>query len=414
MKRLFLLVFVLCTLFCNVSFAQVINGDLNHNNALDVGDVTMVIDGYLTGEIEIIQAGGNPYMVDNSLVVGTWYNSSGESVTFNADGTTDFANSVSYEFLPTQGYILFYSAPDIPFYALRVLKATSDCLVVLPAGSSTPILYTATQPVSITLSQTSLEMHPDEYVRLTATVEPSGAGTVVWSSSDEDVATVVSGFVTAVGEGTAIIAAAVAGSTATCTVTVKSTSKYEAVDLSLSVRWATMNIGASAPEDYGDYFAWGETEPKVIYNWSTYTWCKGSSSTLTKYNTSSSHGTVDSKTVLELEDDAARANWGGDWRMPTMEEMTELIENCTWEWTTQNKVVGYKVTGPNGHSVFLPAAGYRWNDRRYGTGSSGRYWSSSLDPDYDSNACRLDFASGSTSWSHDYRYDGLSVRAVCP
>ena len=175
-----------------------------------------------------------------------------------------------------------------------------------------------------------------------------------------------------------------------------------------------MNIGASAPEDYGDYFAWGETEPKVIYNWSTYTWCKGSSSTLTKYNTSSSHGTVDSKTVLELEDDAARANWGGDWRMPTMEEMTELIENCTWEWTTQNKVVGYKVTGPNGHSVFLPAAGYRWNDRRYGTGSSGRYWSSSLDPDYDSNACRLDFASGSTSWSHDYRYDGLSVRAVCP
>ncbi|MBQ9362675.1 MAG: hypothetical protein IJT97_04540, partial [Bacteroidaceae bacterium] len=180
MKRIYLLIFVLCTFFTHVSFAQVINGDLNHNNMLDVGDVTMVIDGYLTGETETIQVGGNPFTVDNSFVVGTWYKSANESITFKADGTTDFANGGTYEFLPTQGYILFYSAPGIPFYALRVLKATSDGLVVLPAGSSTPELYTATQPVSITLSQTSLEMQPDDFARLTATVEPSSAGTVTW------------------------------------------------------------------------------------------------------------------------------------------------------------------------------------------------------------------------------------------
>ncbi|MBQ9362776.1 MAG: hypothetical protein IJT97_05060, partial [Bacteroidaceae bacterium] len=180
MKRSFLLIFVLCTLFTHVSFAQVINGDLNHNNMLDVGDVTMVIDGYLTGETETIQTGGNPFTVDNSFVVGTWYRSRTDSFTLNADGTTNFANGGTYKFLSTQGYILFYNASGVPFYALRVLEATSECLVVLSAGSSTPELYTATQPVSITLSQTSLEMQPDDFARLTATVEPSSAGTVTW------------------------------------------------------------------------------------------------------------------------------------------------------------------------------------------------------------------------------------------
>ena len=141
------------------------------------------------------------------------------------------------------------------------------------------------------------------------------------------------------------------------------TGNHEYVDLGLSVKWATCNVGASKPEEYGDYFAWGETQPKNTYDWSTYKWCNGSYDTQTKYCTKSSYGTVDNKTQLELSDDAARANWGGSWRMPTDAEMTELREQCTWTWTTQNGVYGYKVTskksGYTNKSIFLPAAGYR-------------------------------------------------------
>ena len=138
------------------------------------------------------------------------------------------------------------------------------------------------------------------------------------------------------------------------------TGNHEYVDLGLSVKWATCNVGATKPEEYGDYFAWGETQPKDYNDWSTYKWCIGSYNTLTKYNTSSSYGTVDNKTVLAKTDDAATVNWGGSWRMPTDTEWTELRENCTWTWTTQNSEYGYGVHGyrvtskKNGNSIFLP------------------------------------------------------------
>ncbi|MBE6321126.1 MAG: DUF1566 domain-containing protein [Bacteroidales bacterium] len=190
---------------------------------------------------------------------------------------------------------------------------------------------------------------------------------------------------------------------------------HEYVDLGLSVKWATMNVGASTPEDYGDYFAWGETSTKSTYNWSTYTLCKGSSSTLTKYNTSSSYGTVDNKTTLELSDDAARANWGGSWRMPTDAEMTELREQCTWTWTSQNGVNGCKVTSKsNGNSIFLPAAGYRNVSALSNAGSNGRYWSSSLNTVNPNDAWNVYFYSGSVYRYSLSRYYGLSVRPVCP
>ena len=193
---------------------------------------------------------------------------------------------------------------------------------------------------------------------------------------------------------------------------------YVYVDLGLSVKWATMNVGASSPEDYGDYFAWGETSTKSTYNWSTYKWCNGSSSTLIKYNTSSSYGTVDNKTTLELSDDAARANWGGAWRMPTDAELTELTNNCTWTWTIQNGVKGYKVTskksGYTNNSIFLPAAGYRYDSSLYYAGSNGYYWSSSLSTVYPHNAWYVYFDSGSVRRYGNYRCYGHSVRPVCP
>ena len=188
---------------------------------------------------------------------------------------------------------------------------------------------------------------------------------------------------------------------------------HEYVDLGLSVKWATMNVGATSPEDYGDYFAWGETTPKSTYDWSTYKWCNGSYDTQTKYCTDLDYGTVDNKTILELSDDAANANWGGDWRMPTREEQDELRTECTWTWTTQNGVKGYKVTSKtNGNSIFLPAAGYRSGSDLYDAGSYGGYWSGSLNTYYSGNAFGLYFGSNYVDWYGSGRYSGLSVRPV--
>ncbi len=192
---------------------------------------------------------------------------------------------------------------------------------------------------------------------------------------------------------------------------------YEYVDLGLSVKWASYNIGATKPEEYGDYFAWGETTTKSTYNWSTYKWRNGSDNSLTKYNTKSSYGTVDNKTKLDAIDDAAVVNWGGSWRMPTHAEMTELRDNCTWTWTSQNGVNGCKVTSKrNGNSIFFPAAGYRDDSSLYNAGSYGYYWSSSLHTlytDYPDNAHVLHFRSDDVDWVGRNRGFGFSVRPVC-
>ena len=202
-----------------------------------------------------------------------------------------------------------------------------------------------------------------------------------------------------------------------CTKTTGTENGHEWVDLGLpsGTKWATCNVGASKPEEYGNYYAWGETTTKSTYNWSTYKWCNGSKTTLTKYNTSSSYGTVDNKTVLELADDAARANWGGAWRMPTDAEWTELRENCTWTWITKNGVNGYEVkSNINGNSIFLPAAGGRDDDDLDGVGDCGGYWSGSLGADYPYYAWIVLFYSDDVGRSDDdgRRYYGLSVRPV--
>lgn len=194
----------------------------------------------------------------------------------------------------------------------------------------------------------------------------------------------------------------------------------QAVDLGLpsGLKWASCNVGATTPEGYGDYYAWGETAPKADYSWATYKHAKGACKKLTKYCTDASYGDngfTDDKTVLEQEDDAATVNWGGAWRMPTNAEWTELRTQCTWTWTTQNGVNGYQVSSKtNGNSIFLPAAGFRHNTLLRFDGSDGNYWSSSLGeyrPDY---ARYLLFDSGKVI-RHDIDRDfGLSVRPVCP
>jgi len=195
---------------------------------------------------------------------------------------------------------------------------------------------------------------------------------------------------------------------------------HEYVDLGLSVKWATCNVGASRPEEYGDYYAWGETEVKNDYCWNTYKWCKGSDVTLIKYCLDGSNGYngyIDDKVELELDDDVAHVKWGGSWRMPTKCEQAELLDNCTWDWVEENGVNGYRVTsnmpGFTDSSIFLPVAGYRSSTSLSHTGSIGYYWSSSLDDDMQVFAWYINFNSANDFSGSFSRVFGQSVRPVC-
>lgn len=194
------------------------------------------------------------------------------------------------------------------------------------------------------------------------------------------------------------------------------------IDLGLPscTKWACCNVGASVPEKYGDYFAWGETEGynsgKTTFDWSTYKWCNGSSTTMTKYCTNSSYGTVDNKKELDLADDAAYVNWGPEWRMPTRTQFEELINSnyTTTTWTTRNGVSGRLITSKsNGNSIFLPAAGCRDVSSLDYVGSGGYYWSRTLYESYPDGAWCLHFGSGGIyAGGGDFRYYGRSVRPV--
>ncbi|MBR3075411.1 MAG: hypothetical protein IKH11_06620 [Bacteroidales bacterium] len=190
---------------------------------------------------------------------------------------------------------------------------------------------------------------------------------------------------------------------------------YEAVDLGLSVKWATANVGASTPEGYGDYFAWGEIEPKSYFDWETYLWCNGNSSSLTKYNSNSNQGAVDDLTALLPEDDAASIKCGPQWRTPTEAEWTELRYDCNWEWTTVNGVNGYKVSGTKSgytdKSIFLPAAGICVGSLR-DKGYNGYYWASMVYPNGTFQAKNIRFQSNAVMTDEENRCEGLSIRPV--
>lgn len=187
------------------------------------------------------------------------------------------------------------------------------------------------------------------------------------------------------------------------------TGVYEYVDLGLpsGLLWGTCNVGADSPGDNGGYFAWGETKTKSCYDWSTYKWCLWYASSLTKYNTDPDHGYVDNITTLEPADDVAHVKWGCGWRMPTADEIRELKDNCTFTWTTQEGKTGFRVTGINGNSIFLP-------DDGCGYGSTSSYWSSSLYSKDTECAYELFLYSGHGSIGLSGRMCGHSVRPVCP
>lgn len=209
----------------------------------------------------------------------------------------------------------------------------------------------------------------------------------------------------------------------------------EMVDLGLSVKWANMNVGATTPEEYGMYFAWGETQGYTgdtsdgrSFNWDDYKWMTAgqtywSGVGINKYTIADGQTSGcwyndgifvgDNKTVLESADDAATANWGGAWRMPTDAEWTELLRNCTWTWMQVNGVDGYRVSASNGNSIFLPAAGYRRETSLESADTFlGNYWSASLYSDDSSCAYGVSFKLDFEGRSVCGRQDGRSVRPV--
>ncbi len=209
--------------------------------------------------------------------------------------------------------------------------------------------------------------------------------------------------------------------------------QHEYVDLGLSVRWATCNVGADKPEDYGDYYAWGELTPKESYTWENYRFRTSGDDEgtvkLSKYTSlyytsmldeDNRFFIADDKTQLDLEDDVAHVKWGGDWRLPTNEEMNELIDSCTWTWTTLNGVNGCLVTsnrpGYTDRSIFLPATGkYGFETSNKSAGTWGHYWSNSVNKDQSSyNVGVLAIGSGYAAVKITFRAHGQSVRPVCP
>ena len=195
-------------------------------------------------------------------------------------------------------------------------------------------------------------------------------------------------------------------------------SAQKAVNLGLpsGTLWADRNVGASSPSDYGGYYAWGETSTKRDYSWDTYQYFHDQDGNGvphdSNWNTQANELTNIGSNISGSRYDVARQAWGGGWKLPTKAQWDELINRCTWTWTTEGGHSGYKVTGPNGNSIFLPAADYRFGTWSSGVGSYGFYWSSALNESDTSGAWCLDFSSGGREMGYSGHYVGRTVRPV--
>ena len=317
-------------------------------------------------------------------------------------------------------------------------------------GKTATCTITVTQYImGITLDKGNLSLKPGERYSLEVSISPANAydKTLSWTSSNEAVATVdANGVVSAIAVGSSTITSLAndgSGKQATCSVSVYppyTAIPGDAIDLGLSVKWSSCNLGATKPEEYGDYFAWGEIEPHYTnghsydspcenwwddntgYNWESYQWCDGSVYTLTKYNTSASFGIVDNNVSFkdyDYADDAARSVLGSTWRIPTETEWTELKNNCKCIWTwnynstgVSGLIVTSNVDGYRDKRIFLPAAGDRVDADILDNGSWGDYWSSSTEMGYPFVGRSFGFYSDSVYVGGFERYVGLPIRAV--
>lgn len=336
-----------------------------------------------------------------------------------------------------------------PILTAAFLALFASCVGLKPVDPESPEDVEVT---GITLSEAKISVEVNEEKTLVAEVRPSNATdkTVVWSSDDASVASVTDGKVKGVSAGSATITAKAGKFSASCAVTVTkkeeehpddpdnpdpviNISSEKMVDLGLSVKWAGWNVGASRPEEFGDYFCWGETSPKSSYWQDGYKWGVinkyGTPDNITKYNVKAEYGTVDGRTRLTAADDAAYVNWGESWRMPTDEEKTELLANTVQTRDTLNGVPGWAFTSKkNNVSIFFPATGVKEQLNTSYVGEETIFWTATLrtnDPRFAHVACNwiedsmllheAGFQMDPTAESYHlskWRYFGLPVRAV--
>jgi len=378
--------------------------------------------------------GFGPFTPVNALVAGKWYRSKSEWITLNEDGTTTgwdnswgqgMMGDFVYRFFPYSGNIVVYDKTDKPVSCIRVVDMNSERLVVVENMGNGDMLreYTHTQPIQlvtgISLNPSHLDLELNRTAQLQAYVYPSDADNpaVTWESSDTNVATVdESGLVTAVGDGSCVITCrATDGSNVsnTCGVTVQTVDDsgyidgHYYVDLQLpsGTLWASTNIGASSSTEYGSYFAWGETSPKQEYTKSSYVWFDSSTNSYAAIYFGSSP-----YSELWPNHDAATANWGSNWQMPSREQFRELVNSqYTYSgWTTLNGVSVLKVESKvNSNVIYLPAAGWINGTAVGFAGTQGTYWSRSsgmLNDFY--------FTQSSAGMVSDTSYFGMPVRPV--
>ena len=372
------------------------------------GGVTIYYSAYALVDMKYVYGEVDSVHLDVRLTVNSNNSSYG---TVSGSGDYAFGDEATLTATPNENYYLEGWSDCDATELTRTITLTCDSSITANFAKK-PYLTVASNYGMVTGSGYYM---PGEEVTITATPN-SGAYFVEWNdgNTDNPRTVTINGDITY----TATFAGNPNGTA----------NGYEYVDLGLpsGTKWATCNVGATKPEEYGNYFAWGETEPKTTYNWNTYKWATTAYyaeydmwylETITKYNTDSDYGTVDNKTVLELADDAARANWGGSWRMPTDDEWTELRENCEWTWTSDYNgtgVAGRIVTSKtNGNHIFLPAAGCRDYDGLRRAGNYGYYWPSSLNTYHPNNAWYVYFYSDYVrEYGGHERYYGRSVRPV--
>lgn len=352
------------------------------------------------------------YLYNNGEYLGMYWTSSLYYDTA-VDNDSNFAQVLRVDFRD-EGH---------PFYVGKELLCTVMPRVE-PMGIRPVYASSGTHVAAITVYPRTLDLHLGGFEDLRATISPSTAENkaVIWASSDESVVTVdPTGRVSAVGAGVAEVTATTAdkGYVASCSITVSELeSEPGIVDLGLSVRWTTCNIGASTPEDSGHFFSWGELAPKSSYSLSNYKWYNNSNELYLKYCPSSDYGLVDDLRTIIPEDDVA-SSYYYPMRMPTRSEWSELINNCVWEWTVLNGVNGVKITskiaGYTDKYIFLPAAGYKYMTTAQWAGSYCNYWSSDLYVSSPSAAYYMAMystSSSSPSTRTGSRYYGYPIRAV--
>ena len=386
--------------------------------------ISGVVDGiFVTYSFNNLQKSGNTELSTHYLK--EWTSDPGQSnwqINSEFDNINDVITDVSQTISKksTVLYLVLDYSNSLGYQSSTMRWAAKEFVRNLQKESNDPFAVS-----SVALGRTALTLAPGKTTTLKAFVFPSTATnqSVQWFSSNSSVATVSSsGEITAIDVGNCTITAKTldGGYTASCSVMVKDI-HFEYVDLGLSVKWATFNIGASSPEEYGDYFAWGEVEPRMLYD-KEYKWYDDGLG-FTKYCCSRNYGVVDNKKVLEPEDDAAHVLWGAPWRMPTYSELQELRKNCSWTWTSYNGINGYEITR-SGYtdSIFLPTAGQFTTSESSGystgigpvlVGDLGDYWTSTLDSEYSSAASCLEFNSSRMRFDErGIRKTGFSIRPI--